>query len=736
MPRRSRSPASSLAFTLTALVWACAPAAPTSSPLESCAHTDELRRIGNELYAGDCAQYGRALRERLVAELAAPELKRGERIDKMEQLAFELVEAGEVPQGISVCEQALALARDGNNARRARRLERFLAQAWLREAENQNCVARHNAECCIFPPREGALHTVREPAEKARALYESFLREGAAQLDVRWLVNVTTLLLGETPADLPEEWRLPETTFGVWKGETIFRDVAKSAGVDTRNLAGGVALEDFDGDGFLDILTSTCDPLGPLSYFRSRGDGTYEDRSEASGAALQLGGLNMISADYDEDGDRDALVLRGGWMLRHGRIPNSLVRNDEGEHWVDVTRAAGLAEPAYPTQAGVFGDFDGEGSPDLFLGNEFETENGQGGERYPAQLFQNDGTGRFTDIAAAAGVENDRFCKGVAAGDYDGDGDLDLYLSNLAPNRLYRNDGQARFEDVATAAGVLRPAIRSFATWFFDQDQDGRLDLWVTGYQGSLEDLAGDALGLPEKSEKACLYRNQGDGTFVDLAQELGLAHPMLAMGANYGDIDNDGWYDLYLATGGPQIEQLMPNLLLRNERGERFVNITAQGGVGHLQKGHGVGFGDLDNDGDQDIFNQLGGFVPVDTFQNALFENRSPPGNHWLQLSLEGTRTNRDGYGATVEVHLDTDTEPRVVYRTAGCVSSFGGSPHRLELGLGAARGIEKLVVRWPRSEAQEFTGVPMDAWLAVREGEARFERRELRSFAFRAAQ
>jgi len=711
---------------------ACAPSAPVTDDAQ--AHTDELRRLGEQLYAGDCAQYGRALRERLAAELAAPDLKRGERIDKLEQLAFELVEAGEVERGIERCEEALALAREGNNLKRQRRVERFLAQAWLRQAENENCVARHNAECCIFPPREGALHTVREPAEKARELYAGMLRADPAQLDVRWLVNVTTLLLGESPADLPAEWRLPATTFGVWQGETLFRDVARSAGVDTLNLAGGVALEDFDGDGWLDILTSTCDPLGPLTYLRSRGDGSYEDRSEASGAARQLGGLNLLSADYDEDGDRDAFVLRGGWMLRHGRIPNSLVRNDGGERWVDVTRAAGLAEPAYPTQTGVFGDLDGDGSLDLYLGNEFESEGGQGAERHPAQLFRNDGAGRFTDIAAAAGVENDRFCKGVATGDYDDDGDLDLYLSNLGPNRLYRNDGRARFEDVAAAAGVLRPTIRSFATWFFDQDQDGRLDLWVTGYQGSLADLAADALGQPEESEKACLYRNQGDGTFVDRAPELGLAHPMLAMGANYGDVDNDGWYDLYLGTGGPQIEQLMPNRLLRNERGERYVDLTAQGGVGHLQKGHGVAFGDLDNDGDQDLFHQLGGFVPVDTFQNALFENRSPPGNHWLMVSLEGTRTNRDGYGARVEVHLDTEAGPRVVYRTAGCVSSFGGSPHRLELGLGQARAITRLVVRWPLSQAQEFREVPLDAWLVLREGEPRFERREPRAFAFAA--
>ncbi|MEQ1890976.1 MAG: CRTAC1 family protein [Planctomycetota bacterium] len=709
---------------------------PVPEPAPPASNAAELRRIGAELYVDDCPQYGRELRERLAAELAVPGHTRGERMEMLEQLASELLEVGEVPRAIELAQEALQLARQGNNPRRQRHVTRLLAQCWLREAENQNCLARHDRECCIFPPRAGALHTVREPAEKARELYRSILAEDEDNQTVRWLINVTTMLLGEQASDLPPVERIPGELFEPPQGAPIFIDVAAEAGVDTMNLAGGVALEDFDGDGWLDILTSTCDPLGALKYFHSRGDGTFEDRSDAAGTSEQLGGLNLLSADYDEDGDQDALILRGGWLLDYGRIPNSLLRNDGGEHFEDVTRAAGLADPAYPTQAATFGDFDSDGSLDLYIGNESRIEIADPGVGdYPSQLFMNDGAGVFTDRAPEAGVESDRYCKGVAAGDYDDDGDLDLYTSNIGFNRLYRNNGQARFHDVAAQAGVLEPSGRSFACWFFDQDEDGHLDLWVSGYQATLADLATDALGRTDTGARSCLYRNNADGTFTDLARKAGLDHPYLAMGANFADIDGDGWLDIYLGTGDPQIESLMPNVLLRNEGGRGFTDVTTRYGVGHLQKGHGVAFADFDHDGDQDLFHQLGGFIPVDKFQNVLFENRTPPGHHWLMLSLVGTTSNRDAVGARVDVHIASAEGPRILHRAPGAVSSFGGSPHRLEIGLGDAQRITRIEIRWPRtSEPQVFTGLPLDAWLEITEGQGSVVCRELSTFAFRS--
>jgi len=330
-------------------------------------------------------------------------------------------------------------------------------------------------------------------------------------------------------------------------------------------------------------------------------------------------------------------------------------------------------------------------------------------------------------------VRNDRYAKGVAAGDYDDDGDLDLYVSNIGYNRLYRNDGSGRFADVAPQAKVLEPSGRSFGCWFFDYDEDGHLDIWVNGYQASIADLAAEALFVPHKGVSSCLYRNLGQGRFEDVAAKAGVDHPWLAMGCNFGDGDGDGWLDMYLGTGDPLLQSLMPNVYLHNIRGERFANETAASGLGHLQKGHGIGFADFDGDGDQDVFLKMGGFVPVDAFASALFENRSPEGHRWLVLSLVGTRTNRDAVGARVQVHIEEEAGARVLHRAVGSVASFGGSPHRLEIGLGDARRITRLEVRWPNGgETQVFEDVPLDSWLRVTEGASALETLPWKTYHF----
>ena len=373
-----------------------------------------------------------------------------------------------------------------------------------------------------------------------------------------------------------------------------FRDIAPALGVDTFNLCGGVIVDDFDGDGLLDLVTSSFDPESPLTFYRnagSGGDGGFEDASAPARTNDQLGGLNCLGADYDNDGDVDVLVLRGGWLLDEGRIRNSLLRNDAGPNgpvFVDVTRAAGLALPAYPTQAAVWGDFNNDGYLDLFIGNESRAMWETAAGNFPSQLFINNGDGTFTDRARGAGVTNDRYCKGVTAGDFDNDGDLDLYVSNNGPNRLYRNNGDLTFTDVTAGAGVAEPSGRSFACWFFDYDNDGWLDLFVGAFDARLEDVAADYLGQPFSGSTPRLYHNNGDGTFSDVTRRAGLAHMYLPMGANFGDIDNDGYLDIYLTTGDPDYETLVPNVMLRNEAGRRFVDVSESGGFGHLQKGHG----------------------------------------------------------------------------------------------------------------------------------------------------
>jgi hypothetical protein len=189
-------------------------------------------------------------------------------------------------------------------------------------------------------------------------------------------------------------------------------------------------------------------------------------------------------------------------------------------------------------------------------------------------------------------------------------------------------------------------------------------------------------------------------------------------MGANFGDLDNDGYLDFYLGTGYPFYEGLIPNRMFHNQRGRRFADVTTAGGFGHLQKGHGVSFADLDRDGDQDVFENMGGAYPGDAFQHILFEN---PGfeNHWVKLKLVGRRSNRSAVGAKIRIDIIEDGQRRSIYRHVGTGGSFGCSPLLQEIGLGRAQRIEALEVTWPTSRTrQRFEGLPTNRLLRLSEG------------------
>src|SRR5215469_12069581 len=215
-------------------------------------------------------------------------------------------------------------------------------------------------------------------------------------------------------------------------------------------------------------------------------------------------------------------------------------------------------------------------------------------------------------------------------------------LRNSEPNLLFRNDGPHdrrhpdprhwQFTDVTQSAGVANP-LNSFATWFFDYDNDGWPDIFVAGYwMDGYNDIAAFEMLKRYKAETPRLYRNNHDGTFTDITKKARLDRAILVMGASFGDLDTDGWLDIYLGTGEPAYEALLPNRLFRNNEGKFFQDVTFSADVGHLQKGHGVAFGDLRNNGQEDIFEVLGGAFPGDTYQSALFAN---PGhaNHWVTL-------------------------------------------------------------------------------------------------------
>jgi len=575
-----------------------------------------------------------------------------------------------------------------------------LALAHLQLAEDQNCIGERAAESCILPLRGGGVHLHKEHARLAGDLFLAYAEGHPRNVQAAWLLNVARQATGDFPQGVPERLRLPQREltgppFPHW------RDRAPELGIATVDLAGGAVMDDFDGDGQLDLVSSSWDPCTPLTAFRNDGRGGFEPVAERWGLSAQLGGLNVVHGDYDNDGDLDLLVLRGAWLRAEGTIRNSLLRNDlvTAGRFVDTTEAAGLAWPAYPTQTAGWADYDGDGDLDLYVGNE-ATKVGD----YPSQLFRNRGDGTFEDVARQAGVTNDRYSKSVAWGDYDDDGDLDLYVSNFGPNRLYRNDGDGHFTDVAPQLGLTEPERESFAAWFFDFDNDGDLDLFVADYREQAAQVSASYFGLTFDEGQPLLYRNDGKGGFEEVSRQVGLVRPVMPMGANFGDLDNDGWLDIYLGTGEPDLASLQPNVMLHNVGG-RLEDVTMSGGFGQLQKGHGVAFGDLDNDGDQDIFHQLGGFFAADAFGNALFENPGEGVGSWVTLRLEGRKANRFGVGARLELDVPgANGEPRTIYLQAGSGGSFGASSLQQEIGLGP--GVERILelrIRWPGSGTRQ---------------------------------
>jgi hypothetical protein len=203
-------------------------------------------------------------------------------------------------------------------------------------------------------------------------------------------------------------------------------------------------------------------------------------------------------------------------------------------------------------------------------------------------------------------------------------------------------------------------------------------------------------------------------------------------MGANFGDLDNDGWLDIYLGTGDPSYQCLLPNRMFRNQEGKSFQDVTTSGGFGHLQKGHGIAFGDIENNGNEDVFEVIGGHLPGDTYQSVLFRNPGH-GNHWITLLLEGVQTNRAAFGARIALSFQDQGVLRRVYRTVGYGSSFGGNPLRQHIGLGKADLIEKVEVFWPVSRTtQVFTGIDLDRTFHVKEGASSLQPASYKRFAF----
>jgi enediyne biosynthesis protein E4 len=521
-----------------------------------------------------------------------------------------------------------------------------------------------------------------------------------------------------------------------------FMDAAESAGLrfiqenagsplkrPPETMSGGVALLDYDGDGWLDVYAVQGGRLPPLAkvtcedrLFRNRRDGTWEDVSESAGLSKLPGGYGhgATVGDYDNDGRSDIFITR--WRAY------ALYRNRGDGTFEDVTDRAGLGgDRDWPTSA-AWADLDGDGDLDLYVCHylAFGLESpricsgaGSGVNHYcsprdflaiPDHVFRNDG-GWFVDVTRESGVvdPNGRGL-GVVAADLDDDNLIDIYVANdMSANYLFHNLGGFRFEETGLPAGAAANSSGGFQSGMGiacgDFDGDGRPDLAVTNFYG----------------ESTTFFRNLGRGLFADDTSSIGLAAPtryLLGFGIAFFDANNDGWLDLISANGHvndhrPAYPWKMPTQLLLGGPDNRLAVPAADGGepFRQLHLGRALAEGDLDNDGRLDVV------VQAQNEPLAYLHNETAGGRHWVTLKLEGMRSNRDAVGARVRALAGGRW--RVSQRYGGG-SYQSAADQRLHFGLGDSAVVERLEVRWPSGREQSYTGLPADRGYLLREGDS----------------
>jgi len=602
-----------------------------------------------------------------------------------------------------------------------------LAIAYMRLGEHNNCMLNHNGSSCIFPIKDGGVHVQKTGSTKAIGVYEEILKHHPDDYESKWLLNIAFMTLGGYPKNVPREFLIPGLDADTAYKVKPFTDIAADLGLNVNGRAGGVIVDDFNNDGYLDIVISGWDLTDHLHYFQNNKDGTFTDMTERSGLKDITGGLNIQQTDYNNDGNLDIFILRGAWNTQgFGNQPSSLLRNNGDGTFTDVTIPSGLLFYT-PTQAAVWADFNNDGWLDVFVGAEDSGMIDAGGV-HTCALYINNHDGTFTNVAEQAHCNITAFVKGVSAADYDNDGWQDLFLSTMNGKKyLLKNKGKPGiipdFEDMSQQSEIANNTMSTFTTWFYDYNNDGWPDVLVSGYgfNKSLAYYAGaEGMGKPvPQAGNVFLYKNNRDGTFTDVTKAVGLDKVVYSMGGNFGDIDNDGWPDMYFGTGNPDFKSLIPNKLFKNIGGTKFADVTTSSRTGNLQKGHGVAFADFRNNGIQDIFIEMGGAYKGDSYTSSLYMNPGQSNNNWISLKLQGVNANRAAIGSRIKVTFTENGLKRSVYKDVNSGGSFGASPLRQEIGIGQAKSIGEIEIRWAGSNTiQHFTNIAPNQFLHITEG------------------
>jgi enediyne biosynthesis protein E4 len=494
-------------------------------------------------------------------------------------------------------------------------------------------------------------------------------------------------------------------------------------------MSAGLALFDYDSDGLIDIYFLNGKPMEGSkrrkpprnALYRNLGDLRFEDVTETAGLGDMGFGLGVTAGDYNNDGHLDLYLNNFG--------PNNLYRNNGNGTFSDVTDEAGVGNGDLVGAGACFLDIDNDGDLDLYAANYLEFDYDKHVQRFvdgipsypsprdfqpvPDSLFRNNGDGTFADISQSSGIASVAGTgMGMVCADTDSDGDTDVFvLNDVAENYYFQNDGKGNFEEsgllVGLAYNVYGDENASMGVDCGDFDNDGWLDFFMTSYQG----------------EMPVLYRNLGGGRFEDATQITkagSTAYPHVNWGNGLIDFDNDGDLDIFIANGHTEDNAEMfdsssfyraPNQLFLNQGDGQFVDVSDQCGDGLLpvEASRGSAFDDLDNDGDIDV---------------AILNSRRPPtilrndtnnGNHWFQLRLIGTESNRDGVGAQVTLVAGDLTRIDEVHSGRSYQSHYGS---RLHFGLGPRDRVDRIEIRWPSSAEDVIEDVEADQLLTIREG------------------
>ena len=561
-----------------------------------------------------------------------------------------------------------------------------------------------------------AYYRLGEYTDAASKFYEA-LQWQINSVD-QWLFTLALDQIKGPRPPLPDFVLFPVETDNASAPLLAFEDIAPKLGIHHLNGNGTAAWGDIDGDGKQDLIVGGSGTF--IRVYRNEGD-KFTDVTDAVGLGKVPSGYALNLIDYDNDGWPDLYISLNGWS---GPMRNRLFHNDHGK-FTDVSRQSGADDPGSGFCA-LWGDLDNDGYLDLVVANGVLMDGSV------TQIYHNNGNGTFTNVTKAAGLNEppEYGAIGIALGDYDKDGRLDILINGRdnAPNRLYHNDGKMHFTDVAAKAGVLQPPHNGFVCFFMDYNNDGWPDILTTSlapWEATVEGLKKGYAPPNARSinpDSSRLFRNNGNGTFTDVTFQSKLYHPMGTMGAGVADLDNDGYLDVYIGTGDPQMSRLEPNRLFHNNGDGTFADVTNFVGFARPgNKGHGVAFIDIDDDGALDMFAQLGGHYPGDHAYNAFYHNLKAGQNHWLEVDLRGVKSNRMAVGTQLTVKAGD----LLVYREVKGSEGFGAtSTFRQHFGLGGNGRVDSLEIHWPSGVTHQFTGLDANQIISIKEDEPKWTR------------